>query len=132
MAVISRIVIHERERVVVLKKLKAWDLSGNDHAENALGIGSHSSLPYCGYRESHPAGAAAAMDYSHRRYDRPPEAARRIARRSVQIACGSRSRDGISPPAACCAAAIRAGEAQAAHCRSLDLRLALSAVTLLA
>ena len=42
-----------------------------------------------------------------------------FARRSVQIACGSRSRDGISPPAACCAAAIRAGEAQAALCRSL-------------
>jgi len=36
----------------------------------------------------------------------------------VQIACGSRSRDGISPPAAGCAAAIRAGEAQAARCRS--------------
>src|SRR6516225_9642279 len=33
----------------------------------------------------------------------------------VQIACGSRSRDGISPPAAGCAAAIRAGEAQAAR-----------------
>src|SRR6516164_2045702 len=58
------------------------------------------------------------MGYSHRRDDRPPETARRIARRSVQIACGSRSRDGISPPAACCAAAIRAGEAQAALCRS--------------
>ena len=43
------------------------------------------------------AGAAAAMGYSHRRDDRPPEAARRIARRKVQIACGSRSRDGISP-----------------------------------
>ena len=37
----------------------------------------------------------------------------------------------FSPPAACCAAAIRAGEAQAALCRSLDLRLALSAVPLL-
>jgi hypothetical protein len=142
------------------------------------------------------AGAAAAMGYSHRRDDRPPEAARRIARRSAigctppclkprlpsslrrwcagigaasvcvgrgrrpadttarlatpvhqrfdpdnqprqpavgrathswraaQIACGSRSRDGISPPATCCPAAIRAGEAQAPHCRSLDLRLA--------
>ena len=78
------------------------------------------------------AGAAAAMGYSHRRGDRPPDAARRIARRGVQIGCGSRSRDGISPPAACCAAAIRAGEAQAALCRSLDLRLALSAVPLLA
>jgi hypothetical protein len=52
--------------------------------------------------------------------------AQRIARRTVQIACGSRSRDGISPPAACCPAAVRAGEAQAAHCRSPDLRLALS------
>jgi hypothetical protein len=31
-----------------------------------------------------------------------------------------------SPPAACCPAAVRAGEAQAAHCRSPDLRLALS------
>src|SRR5438874_392216 len=73
-----------------------------------------------------------AMSYSHRRDDRPLEAARRIARRTVQIACGSRSRDGISPPAATCPEAIRAGEAQAAHCRSRDLRLALSAVPLLA
>ena len=31
-----------------------------------------------------------------------------------------------SPPAACCPAAVRAGEAQAAHRRSPDLRLALS------
>src|SRR5215471_15247577 len=58
------------------------------------------------------------------------EAARRSARRTVQIACGSRSRDGISSPAACRPAAIRAGAAQAAHGRSLDLRLALSAVPL--
>src|SRR6516225_6497676 len=41
------------------------------------------------------AGAAAEMGYSHRRDDRPPEAARRIARRGVPIACRSRSRDGI-------------------------------------
>src|SRR5215472_9479430 len=66
------------------------------------------------------------------RDDRPLEAARRIARRTIQIACGSRSGDGISPPAACCPAAVRTGEAPAAHCRSLDLRLALSAVPLLA
>jgi hypothetical protein len=33
------------------------------------------------------------------RDDRPLEAARRIACRSVQIACGSRSRDSISPQA---------------------------------
>src|SRR5438874_7904772 len=55
-----------------------------------------------------------------------------MARRTLQIACGSRSRDGISPPAACCPEAVRAGEAQAAHCRSPDLRLALSAVPFLA
>ena len=42
------------------------------------------------------AGPAAEMGYSHRRDDRPLEAARRIARRSVQIACGSGSRDRIS------------------------------------
>src|SRR5438477_629065 len=66
------------------------------------------------------------------RDDRPLEAAGRIARRTVQIACAARSRDGISPPAACYPAAVRSGEAQAAHCRSLDLRLALSAVPLLA
>jgi hypothetical protein len=40
-----------------------------------------------------------------------------------QIACGSRSRDGISPPAASCLAAVGASKAQAAHCRSPDLRL---------
>src|SRR5712671_5445810 len=78
------------------------------------------------------AGACAAMRYSDRRDDRPLEAARRIARRTVQIACGSRSRDGISPPAACCPEAVVAGEAQAAHCRSLDLRVALSAFPVLA
>src|SRR5690348_16683959 len=78
------------------------------------------------------AGAYAAMGYSHRRDDRPLEAARRIARRTVQIACGSRSRDGISPPAACCPAAVGASEAQAAQCRSPDLRVALSAVPFLA
>ena len=42
------------------------------------------------------AGPAAEMGYSYRRDDRPLEAARRIARRSVQIACGSGSRDRIS------------------------------------
>jgi hypothetical protein len=42
-----------------------------------------------------------------------------------QIACGSRSRDGISPPAGSCPEAVRASEAQAAYCRSPDLRLAL-------
>src|SRR5215471_15312585 len=66
------------------------------------------------------------------RDDRPLEAARRIARRTIQIACGSRSGDGISLPAACRPAAVRTGEAPAAHCRSLDLCLALSAVPLLA
>src|SRR5499427_2855637 len=66
------------------------------------------------------------------RDDRPLEAARRIARRTIQIACGSRSGDGISPPAACCPEAVGASEAQAAHCRSPNLRLALSAVPLLA
>src|SRR5712671_3124106 len=64
---------------------------------------------------------------------RPPAVSksltRSIARRSVQIACGSRSRDGISPPAACCPETVGASEAQAAHCRSPDLRLALSAVS---
>src|SRR5262249_46324473 len=78
------------------------------------------------------AGTAAALGYSHRRDDRPLDAARWVARRTVEIACGSRSRDGISPPAACCPEAVGAGEAQAAHCRSPDLRLALSAVPLLA
>ena len=82
----------------------------------------------CGYRKSHPGWRRCRDGLSSLWDDRPLEAARRIARRSVQIACGSRSRDGISPPAACCAAAIRAGEAQAALCRSLDLRLAVSAV----
>ena len=38
MDVISRIVIHERERVV-LKVLEAWDLSDNDLAEDGVGIG---------------------------------------------------------------------------------------------
>ena len=53
------------------------------------------------------AGPAAEMGYCHRWDDRPLEAARRIARRSVQVACGSGSRDRISPPAACCPAAIK-------------------------
>src|SRR5262249_55053184 len=56
------------------------------------------------------------------------EAAQRIACRTVQIACGSRGRNSISPPAACRPEAVGASEAQAAHCRSPDLRLALSAV----
>src|SRR5215831_2767691 len=38
------------------------------------------------------------------------------------------SRDRISPPAACRPEAVRASKAQAAHRRSPDLRLALSAV----
>src|SRR5262249_18378226 len=54
--------------------------------------------------------------------------ARRIARRTVQIACGSRGRNSISPPAACRPEAVGASEAQAAPCRSPNLRLALSAV----
>src|SRR5262249_9158537 len=58
----------------------------------------------------------------------PLEAAQRIARRTVQIACGSRGRNRISPPAACRPEAVGASEAQAAPCRSPDLRLALSAV----
>ena len=74
------------------------------------------------------AGTAAALGYSHRRDDRPFEAARRVARRTVEIACGSRSRDGISPPAACRPEAVGASKAQAAPCRSPDLRLALSAL----
>src|SRR6516162_9987533 len=44
----------------------------------------------------------------------------------------SRSRDGISPASACCLEAVGAGEAQAARCRSRDLRLALSAISFLA
>src|SRR3954465_8183022 len=86
----------------------------------------------CGYRKSHPGWRTCRDELSLLRDDRPLEAARRIARRTVQIARGSRSRDGISLPAACCPAAVRAGEAQAAHGRSLDLRLALSAVPVLA
>jgi hypothetical protein len=45
MAVISWIVIHERERVVVLNKLEAWDLLAHDLEKDAFGIGSHSFLP---------------------------------------------------------------------------------------
>src|SRR5438132_10179086 len=86
----------------------------------------------CGYRKSHPGWRRCRDGLSSLRDDRLLEAARRIAPRTVQIACGSRSRVGISPPAACCPEAVRAGEAQAVHCRSLDLRLALSAVPLLA
>src|SRR5215472_7548990 len=51
-----------------------------------------------------------------------------VSANTVEIAYGSRSRDGISPPAACCPEAVGAGEAQAAHCRSPNLCLALSAV----
>src|SRR5215469_16396174 len=57
---------------------------------------------------------------------------RRIARRTVQIACGSRGRNSISAPAACRPEAVGASEAEAAHCRSPNLRLALSAVPFLA
>ena len=75
-----------------------------------------------------PGGTDAVMGYPPRWDDRPLEAARRIARRIVQIAGGPRSRDGISPPAAACAEAVRASQAQVAHCRSADLRLAVPAV----
>src|SRR6516164_4231985 len=85
-------------------------------------------LPTCGYRKSHPGWRRCRDGLSSLWDDRPREAARRIARRSVQIACGSRSRDGISPASACCLEAVGASEAQAARCRSPDLRLALSAV----
>ena len=44
MPVTSRIDVYESERVVVLQKLEAWDLSDNDLAEDAVGIGFHSSL----------------------------------------------------------------------------------------
>jgi hypothetical protein len=62
-----------------------------------------------------------------RRHDRPFEPARRLARRTVQIACCSRSRGGFSPPAASRPEAVRTSKAQAAHCGSADLRLAESA-----
>src|SRR6516162_5091170 len=86
----------------------------------------------CGYRKSHPGWRSCRDGLSSFRDDRPLEAARRIARRSVQIACGSRSRDGISPASACCLEAVGASEAQAGRCRSRDLRLTLSAVPFLA
>jgi hypothetical protein len=44
MPVTSRIDVHESERVVVLQKLEAWDLPGNNLAEDAVGIGFHLSL----------------------------------------------------------------------------------------
>src|SRR5215467_13969462 len=56
----------------------------------------------------------------------PLEAAQRIARRTVQIACGSRGRNGISPPAACRAEAVRASKAPA-----LDPKVAEAAEQLL-
>src|SRR5215831_10209604 len=91
------------------------------------------SVPYtCGYQKSHPGWRRCRDGLSLLRNDRPLEATRRIARRTVQIACGSGGRDGISPPAAYCLAAVGASKAQAAHGRSPDLRLALSAVPLLA
>ena len=62
---------------------------------------------------------------SHRDY-RFLEAPRQLARWTVQIACGPRSRDSISPPPTACPG-LRTGEAQAAAGRSADLRLAESA-----
>src|SRR5215831_11461750 len=82
----------------------------------------------CGYRKSYPGWRRCRDGLSSLRDARPLEAAQRIARRTVQIACGSRGRNGISPPAACRPEAVGASEAQAAPCRSPDLRLALSAV----
>jgi hypothetical protein len=50
MAVIRRIVVHKRERIVVLKKLEAGDLSDGDLAEDAFSIRFHSFLPRFNYR----------------------------------------------------------------------------------
>jgi exonuclease III len=44
MPVTSRIDVYESERVVVLQKLEAWDLPGNNLAEDAVSIGFHLSL----------------------------------------------------------------------------------------
>src|SRR5689334_3800254 len=51
-----------------------------------------------GLPKSHPGWRRCRDGLSSLRDDRPVEAARRIAPRTVQIACGSRSRVGISPP----------------------------------
>src|SRR5215472_12270937 len=86
-------------------------------------------IPTCGYRKSHPAGADAVMGYS--RFGMI-DLLKLLGGLLVGLFRSRAARDGISPPAACCPAAVRTGEAPAAHCRSLDLRLALSAVPLLA
>src|SRR5215468_1072209 len=82
----------------------------------------------CGYRKWYPGWRRCRNGLSSFWDAWPPEAAQRIARRTVQIACGSRGRNGISAPAACRPETVRASKAQAAHRRSPDLRLALSAV----
>ena len=83
----------------------------------------------CGYRKSHPAGADAVMGYS--RFGMI-DLLKLLGGLLVGLFRSRAARDGISPPAACCPAAVRTGEAPAAHYRSLDLRLDLSAVPLLA
>src|SRR5215472_4571610 len=66
----------------------------------------------CGDRKSYPGWRGCRDGLSSLCDARPLEAAQRIARRTVQIACGSRGRNGISPPAACRPEAVRAGKAQ--------------------
>src|SRR5277367_6933969 len=78
--------------------------------EGEIVVASNEELHTCGYRKSHPGWRRCRDGLSSLQDDRPLEAARRIARRSVQIACGSRSRDGISAPAASCPEAVRASE----------------------
>src|SRR5205814_4833692 len=78
-------------------------LHGGTHGERSSlpSLASHRAQDISVPTENYiRAGGYATIGYSGRRDDRRFEAARRIARRSVQIACGSRSRDGISPPAA--------------------------------
>ena len=82
----------------------------------------------CGYRKSHPTRHKCMNGLPLGQDDRLLEATGRIVRRTIQIACRSRGRDGISSPATARLEAIRAGEAHAAECRSPDFRLALSAV----
>ena len=82
----------------------------------------------CPYRKSHPGWRRSSDGLPSRRDARSLETARRVPRRIVPIAGGPRSRDGIPPPAAACAEAVRASQAQVAHNRSVDLGLALPTV----
>ena len=73
----------------------------------------------CPYRKSHPGWRRSSDGLPSRRDARSLEAARRIPRRIVPIACGPRSRDGIPPPAAACVEAVCASQAPVAYNRWL-------------